>query len=150
MTKFFNTPEACQWLLETAFRTMLGVPSFCSFEIEGNEDSPNSVKLYQNLNPKHTDSPVACYETGAYGNLVITYLNTQRLDQPETSHLVNVVRHLRSALRSTSCHWSEGQREAAEEAVKGAEQLLKIEALPEVEPRSMPRPHLYAIKTSKP
>lgn len=150
MTKFLNTPEDCSWLLETAFRTMLGVPSFCSFEIEGNEDSPTSVKLYQERNPWQNDAPVACYEIGAYGNLVMTYLNAQRLDQPEASHLVNVVRHLRSALRSSSCHWSEGQREAAEEAVKGAEQLLKIEALPEVEPRSTPRQNLYAIKKTKP
>lgn len=56
---FLNDPDDVQWLKDTALK---GVPipaawaGFASFAIQGNDDAPYAVNLYQSADPLHTDN----------------------------------------------------------------------------------------------
>lgn len=57
--QFYNDPDDIQWLRETHLRNVLSrVQHFRSFVISGNEDWPNEVRLYRQLNPEIVDRPV--------------------------------------------------------------------------------------------
>jgi hypothetical protein len=59
MHQFLNDPADIEWLNSTALKGVT-LPTifkdFQSFEIIGNEDSPEEVKLYQDKDPLYTDT----------------------------------------------------------------------------------------------
>ncbi len=55
----YNTPDDISWILETHLRYYEELPSFLSFTLVGNEDSPEKVILYKRADPLTHDSPVA-------------------------------------------------------------------------------------------
>lgn len=55
MSNFLNTADDCQWLRDTALNGCPGMPDFQSFTLYGNEDSPDTVELYESADPLYTD-----------------------------------------------------------------------------------------------
>ena len=53
---FMNAPEDCQWLRETHLKGIM-YPTFKSFILHGNEDSPEKLELYAYTEPELTDTP---------------------------------------------------------------------------------------------
>lgn len=68
--RFYNEPDDCTWLRETALRGYT-VPDFQSFTLQGHEDCPLFIELYEDVNPMIDTEPVARYElvTGNHDNL---------------------------------------------------------------------------------
>lgn len=56
---FLNDPADVQWLKETALKGV-SLPAswagFASFVLQGNEDAPHAVNLYQSADPLYTDN----------------------------------------------------------------------------------------------
>ncbi len=70
---FANTPEDVQWLRETHLSPKYArgtVPVFASYQLEGNEDCPERLTLFADVEPLVTDRPVAVFtyqdEDGTY------------------------------------------------------------------------------------
>lgn len=59
--RFYSGAEDCQWLRETALREY-EVPAFQSFTLEGNEDCPLVIRLYEQAEPTIDDGAVAFYQ----------------------------------------------------------------------------------------
>lgn len=59
-TKFFNTPDDCDWLRAGALMA-LESPPFASFVLHGGEDAPARVELYAKNKPAHNDRPIVTY-----------------------------------------------------------------------------------------
>lgn len=55
MIRFYNLPEECRWLEETALRGHYP-PTFKSFSLEGNEDFPRVITLYSEADPLYSDT----------------------------------------------------------------------------------------------
>jgi hypothetical protein len=55
--KFLNEKEDVSWIKETHLRGR-GLPEFKSFIIFGNEDDPDKVELYEDVDPLYDDKPV--------------------------------------------------------------------------------------------
>lgn len=61
---FYPNSEDLEWLRETHLRNVhstLPIPEFHSFVLTGNEDCPQSIRLYVQRHPRYTDSPIAVY-----------------------------------------------------------------------------------------
>jgi hypothetical protein len=61
---FYGLAEDCEWLRDTHIKSVvsaLSVPAFQSFTLEGNEDCPQVIRLYEQKEPIYTDSPIAVY-----------------------------------------------------------------------------------------
>lgn len=55
---FMNASDDVQWLLETHLKGVTLptiVKGFRSFVLQGNEDAPHAVNLYQSIDPNHDD-----------------------------------------------------------------------------------------------
>jgi hypothetical protein len=72
MTQFLNDPEDCTWLQETALRGY-DVPAFRSFILDGNEDMPQRVRLFADVDPRYDADPIATYTltVDAHSNLSV-------------------------------------------------------------------------------
>jgi hypothetical protein len=55
--EFFNEKEDVSWIKETHLRGK-GLPEFKSFIVFGNEDDPDKVELYEDVDPLYDDKPV--------------------------------------------------------------------------------------------
>jgi len=63
--QFLNSPSDCQWLRDTVLKkTISRVPRFHSFILDGNEDYPNLVILYRDVNPRFDSRPLATLIAG--------------------------------------------------------------------------------------
>lgn len=60
MIQLLNDPLDCDWLRSTHLRKLNPI-SFKSFEICGNEDTPDCVKTYAELEPTIFDKPVETF-----------------------------------------------------------------------------------------
>ena len=70
MIQLLNEPDDCKWLREGHLKHYPNLPPFCSFVIEGNEDSPTRIELYSQRQPLFTDIPVNVFEQDHDGDLV--------------------------------------------------------------------------------
>ena len=59
--RFYSGAKDCQWLRDTALRGY-DVPPFASFTLEGNEDCPLVIRLYEQTNPTIDHGAIAFYE----------------------------------------------------------------------------------------
>ena len=64
-----DDPLDCAWLRETHLRHVPNLPPFESFELVGNEDSPEAVTLHSCRFPTILDQPVSQYRQDAKGTL---------------------------------------------------------------------------------
>lgn len=63
--RFYNDPGDPLWLRDTALRGVQDAPDFASFILTGNEDSPETIDLYQSPDPRVDDPGLARYELSA-------------------------------------------------------------------------------------
>lgn len=68
-TQLLNDACDCDWLRTVHLRHIKGVPQFASFELAGNEDSPEAVTLYGTRFPTLLSEPVAQYQQNSRGLL---------------------------------------------------------------------------------
>lgn len=68
--RFYTGAEDCRWLRATALRGY-DVPAFQSFTLEGNEDCPLVIRLYEQAEPTIDNGAIAFYEliTNPHSNL---------------------------------------------------------------------------------
>lgn len=66
--QLLNDPLDCVWLRQTHLKRF-DVPAFKSFEIVGNEDAPESVSIYNTIDPSIFDKPVVIYRQNFMGEL---------------------------------------------------------------------------------
>lgn len=60
VAQFLNDPLDVRWLRDVHLPD--NAPAFQSFEIYGNEDSPERLVLHAHIDPSVFDTPVAVYE----------------------------------------------------------------------------------------
>ena len=65
---YCDKPEDVKWLKETHLKGTKY--DFKSFVMQGNEDAPVRIFLFDNDNPKVCEAPMACYVTDSDMNLV--------------------------------------------------------------------------------
>lgn len=53
--QFLNDPSDVQWLLDTHLKGVPSIPPFKSFLLKGNEDAPESLKLFESDDPLESD-----------------------------------------------------------------------------------------------
>ena len=64
-TQFYNELEDCAWLREThlgpKYTNQNLVPKFESFALSGNEDCPEQIELYSEIDPLITETPISTF-----------------------------------------------------------------------------------------
>jgi hypothetical protein len=68
--RFYTGTEDCEWLRTTALHGY-DVPKFRSFTLEGQEDCPLVIRLWEQAQPTLSDGAIAFYElvTKPHSNL---------------------------------------------------------------------------------
>lgn len=72
---YYNFPEDIQWLKDTHLKDGNRVdaqplPAFASFTIEGNEDCPKKIDLFEKEEPLYIDKPIASFLLNDFGQYV--------------------------------------------------------------------------------
>lgn len=65
---FLNEAKDVEWLCSTHLKGIKH-PTFASFVVAGNEDSPARLDLYSKQRPEYNEQPVAVFERNLDGDL---------------------------------------------------------------------------------
>ena len=77
MRALLNDIDDVAWLRSTVLRRF-DPPKFASFELEGSEDWPDKISIYQNRNPSVFETALRVYQRADNGTLVEAFRKAQQ------------------------------------------------------------------------